>query len=87
LIERHLAKLRARDDVSAEEEQAIRGALSPSKAFPADHVLIRAGELLNQSTLLLDGIACRYKDMRDGQRQITELHVAGDFIDMHSFTL
>jgi CRP-like cAMP-binding protein len=42
---------------------------------------------LTHSTLLLDGIACRYKDLRNGQRQITELHVAGDFADLHSFTL
>jgi CRP-like cAMP-binding protein len=32
-------------------------------------------------------IACRYKDLHDGNRQITELHVAGDFLDLHSFTL
>ena len=37
--------------------------------------------------LLLDGLVCRYKDLRNGQRQITELHVPGDFADLHSFTL
>jgi CRP-like cAMP-binding protein len=36
---------------------------------------------------LLPGIAARQKDMRDGKRQITEIHVPGDFTDMHSFTL
>jgi len=30
---------------------------------------------------------CRYKDLAGGQRQIAELHVAGDFADLHSFTL
>lgn len=30
---------------------------------------------------------CRHKDLRNGERQITELHVAGDFADLHSFTL
>jgi len=30
---------------------------------------------------------CRYKDLANGARQITELHVAGDFVDLHSFTL
>ena len=38
-------------------------------------------------TLLLDGLMCRYKDLAGGQRQISELHVAGDFADLHSFTL
>ena len=87
MIDRHIAKLRARDDLSEEEEQAIRDAVADVIDLPADKVFIRAGELLNHSTILLDGIACRYKDLRDGERQITELHVAGDFLDLHSFTL
>jgi len=87
MIEAHLAKLRARDDVSAAEEQAIRLAVAEFKDVPADQTIIRAGEFLTTSTLLLEGIMCRYKDLRNGQRQITELHVAGDFVDLHSFTL
>jgi CRP-like cAMP-binding protein len=87
VIERHLMKLRARDRVSAEEEQAIRDALGPIKTYQADQVVIREGVELDASTLLLDGMMCRYKDLKNGQRQITELHIAGDFVDLHSFTL
>jgi CRP-like cAMP-binding protein len=87
VIEAHLSKLRARDELSEEEERAIRGAVSEIKEFPADKTIIRAEEELSASTLLLDGLMCRYKDLRDGQRQITELHVAGDFADLHSMTL
>jgi CRP-like cAMP-binding protein len=57
------------------------------KDVPADQTIIRIGEVQSHSTMLLEGIMCRYKDLRDGQRQITELHVAGDFVDLHSFTL
>ena len=46
-----------------------------------------SGKTLHVSTLLLDGLICRFKDLSQGQRQITELHVAGDFADLHSFTL
>lgn len=87
MIEKHLMKLRARDEISAEEEAAIRSAISETRDFPADRTFIHRGEELVHSTLLLEGIMCRYKDLRDGQRQITELHVDGDFADMHSFTL
>jgi CRP-like cAMP-binding protein len=87
MIERHLMKLRARDEVSAQEEEAIRSNLRAVQQVPADHVMVRPNEELSHSTLLLDGIACRYKELREGGRQITELHVAGDFVDMHSFTL
>lgn len=87
MIEAHLLKLRARDDISAEEEQAIRDAVDPPKDIASDRTFIRAGEELTASTLLIEGMACRYKDLRNGQRQISELHVAGDFVDLHSFTL
>lgn len=87
MIERHLMRLRARDDISAEEEKAIRSSLSEARTCPADFSIIRPGEELSSSTLLLEGIACRYKDLRNGERQITELHVPGDFLDLHSFTL
>lgn len=87
MIERHLAKLRARDDVSREEETAIRGAVSEYRDIPADVTFIHAGETLTHSTLLLDGLMARQKDLKDGRRQTTELHVAGDFADLHSFTL
>ncbi|MGZ2412324.1 CRP-like cAMP-binding protein [Sphingomonas sp. F9_3S_D5_B_2] len=87
MIEAHLRKLRTRDDISAEEEAAIRDALGEAKTVAAHRTIIRAWEPLNFSTLLLRGWAARVKDLEAGQRQITELHVAGDFVDMHSFTL
>jgi CRP-like cAMP-binding protein len=80
-------KLRARDEISAAEEQAIRSAIGEIRDAPADQTIIPAGRELDESTLLLEGMMCRYKDLRDGRRQVTELHVAGDFVDLHSFTL
>lgn len=87
MIERHLLKLRARDEISAVEEQAIRAAASETREYPADKTFIKAGEQVSHSTVLLEGLICRYKDLRDGQRQITELDVPGDIADLHGFTL
>ena len=87
MIEHHLLKLRARDQVGPEEEQALRDAVSEVRTLSADEIVVHAGRVLAFSILLLDGIMCRYKDLSEGQRQITELHVPGDFADLHSFTL
>lgn len=87
MIERHLAKLRARAPLSSEEEAAIRGLVSDQRTVHADAIVIPMFVPQDHSTLLLEGLMCRYKDLRNGQRQITELHVAGDFVDLHSFTL
>ena len=87
MIDKHLLKLRARDDVSEVEESLIRSFVSPATEIAAKKTIIRAGDRLSRSTLLLEGMMCRYKDLANGSRQITELHVAGDFVDLHSFTL
>jgi CRP-like cAMP-binding protein len=87
MIETHLKKLRARDEISAEEEQAIRGLISQVIDVPPDRTVIRHGEELHQSMLLLSGWLARAKDLPSGQRQLAELHIAGDFADLHSFTL
>jgi CRP-like cAMP-binding protein len=87
MIDKHLLKLRARDAIGAEEEQAIRDAVAEIRDYPADKTIIEANRPLTSSTLLIEGLMCRYKDLSEGQRQITELHVPGDFVDLHSFTL
>lgn len=87
MIDFFLMKLRVRDDISPDEEEAIRAIFTDVREVPSDKTLIRAGHELDFSTLLLDGLLCRYKDLRDGSRQISELHVAGDFADLHSFSL
>ncbi|QPQ55091.1 Crp/Fnr family transcriptional regulator [Allosphingosinicella flava] len=87
MIEKLLLKLRARDTISAEEERALEDAVSEVREIPDNKTIVSPGEELAVSTLLLDGFLARYKDLRDGQRQITELHVPGDFADLHSFTL
>lgn len=37
--------------------------------------------------MLVEGFVARYRDLADGQRQIMEIHVPGDFLDLHSFML
>ena len=87
MISVHLKKLRRRVDISAEEERAIRGLFSETRRHRPDEYIIRAGKELNVSLLLLDGWLARCKDLPTGERQVTELHVGGDFADLHAFTL
>ncbi|WP_341633692.1 Crp/Fnr family transcriptional regulator [Sphingomonas agri] len=87
MITVHLKKLRRRIDLSTEEEKAIRGVVAETRRVGADQILIRSGEELSSSVLLLDGWLARSKDLAGGERQVTELHVSGDFADLHSFTL
>ncbi|HEX8224699.1 MAG TPA: Crp/Fnr family transcriptional regulator [Allosphingosinicella sp.] len=82
-----LLKLRVRDLVVGEEEEVLRASVAEIAEHPAGSTIVRAGTTLSASTLLVEGIVCRYKDLADGQRQIMELHVPGDFVDLHGFLL
>jgi len=87
MITVHLKKLKRRIELSTEEESAIRGAVAETRSVRADQILVRSGQPLNSSMILLDGWMARSKDLASGERQVTELHVAGDFADLHGFTL
>jgi CRP-like cAMP-binding protein len=87
MISVHLKKLKRRTQLSSEEEQAIRSCVAETRRVPADQLLVRSGEELSASMILIDGWLARSKDLSGGERQVTELHVAGDFPDLHGFTL
>ena len=86
-IETLLRKLNARDVLSSEEEEALAEGVSEIREHPAGRTIVRSGVTLSECTLLVEGLIGRHKDLSEGQRQITELHVSGDFVDLHSFLL
>lgn len=49
--------------------------------------LIREGEPPHVVNLMLEGWACRYKDLEDGRRQIISLFLPGDLCDLNIFVL
>jgi CRP-like cAMP-binding protein len=87
MIDVHLKKLRARDDIKPEEERVIRSLVGEVVEVPQDRTFVPHAAELHHSVLLLDGWMARAKDLPNGQRQVAELHIAGDFVDLHGFTL
>lgn len=87
MITAHLKKLKLRATISPDEERVIRGLVSETRKVAADKIVVRAGEQLNHSILLLDGWLARSKDLPGGERQVLEIHLPGDFADLHGFTL
>lgn len=84
---RDFLKGRRREELSAEELQAVEDLISEVRKIPARHNLIIAGQRTDFSTLLLEGTMCRYMDDRHGMRQLVALQVPGDFVDLHAFPL
>ncbi len=55
--------------------------------YGARQDIVREGDSPTESTIILEGFACRHNNLADGRRQITAFHVPGDFADLHSFLL
>jgi CRP-like cAMP-binding protein len=75
------------DHLSDTERQILAKAVARTKALIEREDLVREGDRHSESLLLITGFAARYNVLRSGKRQITALHVPGDFVDLHSFLI
>ncbi|WP_157219712.1 Crp/Fnr family transcriptional regulator [Flavisphingomonas formosensis] len=73
--------------LSDEECAQLEAAIARTVNFDARSIIVRENQPLTNCTLLLAGIAYRYKDTEEGKRQILALHYPGDFVDLHSYPL
>ncbi|VXC01292.1 Crp/Fnr family transcriptional regulator [Brevundimonas sp. G8] len=80
-------KLSLRDRISPDEIEALQKALESPKIVAAGSDIVREHTRPLHSTLLISGFSARYSTLEDGARQITEINVAGDFIDLHSLLM
>ena len=73
--------------LTPDERTALEAAMAGTREVGGRTTLLRQGDTLTQSTLLVDGLMGRYLDDRQGTRQLIALHVPGDFVDLHAFPL
>lgn len=80
-------KGRGRDTMTAEDVAMLEDSIDEVRTIPARTIVIRRDERVRYSSLLLEGVMCRYMDDRQGNRQIVAFHVPGDFVDLHGFAM
>lgn len=78
---------RARDALSDEERDLIERSVSSVRSFSPRQQVMRRGDLVNTSAMVVEGFMGRYLDDREGHRQLVSVHVPGDFVDLHGFPL
>ncbi|GAW42096.1 Anaerobic regulatory protein [Brevundimonas sp. SH203] len=86
-VETLVDKLSLRDRLSAEEVAALEAVLDAPKTVAPGADIVREHTRPMYSTLLISGFSARYSTLEDGSRQITEINVSGDFIDLHSLLM
>lgn len=87
LLQPFFDKIRLRDSLGEEEQQAIVAAAEGMQHYAAGEDLVSEGDRPVRSMLVASGFTCRYRVLSEGGRQITAIHSAGDFVDLHSFLI
>lgn len=82
-----IARLLNYGSVTPSEQTLLEQSVSLEREVLPGADLVSEGTSPSHSTLLLSGFAARYNVKLDGTRQITSLHVAGDFVDLHSLLM
>ncbi|MEA1832178.1 Crp/Fnr family transcriptional regulator [Methylobacterium durans] len=77
-------KLASIGPLSESEQHAVLNLPAVVRSLPARHEILREGDVPSQCCLVLDGWVSRYKQLKDGRRQIFSFHVPGDMPDLQS---
>ncbi|SDO60088.1 cAMP-binding domain of CRP or a regulatory subunit of cAMP-dependent protein kinases [Methylobacterium phyllostachyos] len=82
-----IRKLESFEELTDADRTALRAFVPRVRQVPARTDLIQEGDTPGDVHLILNGYACRYKVLPDGQRQIMAFFVPGDFCDLNVFIL
>ncbi|MHC2001997.1 Crp/Fnr family transcriptional regulator [Methylobacterium sp. CM6241] len=82
-----LRKLEHFTKLSHDDRQALEIAASKQRIFAKHSDIISEGDDPHHVNLILEGWACRYKQLDDGRRQIISFFVPGDLCDSHVYLL
>lgn len=73
--------------VSPEERGLIEGMTMRRRLLRKGEELVSQHSQPSESCIVLSGFTAREVVLDDGKRQITALHIPGDFVDLHAFLL
>jgi CRP-like cAMP-binding protein len=80
-----VAKLSQFAPLSDRDVSLLEALCSPEERFRAGANIVVEGEAPRSAFVVTRGMACRYRLMPDGRRQILTILIPGDFFDLHGF--
>ncbi len=82
-----LSKLEHVVPLEAPDLDALAGLMRLEEHVQADRNIVSEGQAPRSMFVLLEGLACRYRMLPDGARQILTFLLPGDLCDLHVFLL
>ena len=82
-----IKKLRHGAELTSEDEAILAGCLRHVQHVAADRDIVRDGDQPDDVRLVMEGVACRYKLLTNGNRSIMAVLIPGDFCDLQGAIL
>lgn len=82
-----IVKLRKSNALREEDLATIERCMGPPRRLAARTDIVSEGDRPGTCLVLIEGLVGRYKQLKNGRRQILSFQVPGDFVDLHSFVL
>ena len=82
-----LDQLEAHSSLSEREREVVAALPARSEQVQTNRDFVRLGERVDHACFVLEGLAGRFQQSRDGARQIVAVHIPGDMADLHSVVL
>jgi CRP-like cAMP-binding protein len=87
MSEHLVRKLQLLSPLTDSQALAIQSMFTGSRRVPGGEDVICEGDRPPSISLMLEGLACRYKTLPDGRRQIMGFLIAGDLIDVYGYMI
>ena len=82
-----LDQLMAHSSLTEREQEVVSSLPAHSEQFQTNRDFVRLGERVDHACFVLEGLAGRFGQNRDGARQIVAVHIPGDMADLHSVVM
>ena len=79
-----LDRLILRSDLGPAERQAILALPAQVDQIPPNRDFVQLGERVHHASFVVAGLVGRFGQNREGNRQITAVHIPADMVDLHS---
>jgi CRP-like cAMP-binding protein len=87
ILQQMLSKLERRAPLDDGDRRALLSLPYRITAYEPGKYLVREGSAVEESALIVSGLAFRHKVTADGDRQIVSVHIPGDFVDLEGSLL
>jgi len=82
-----IAALERIEPLQQRDRDCLRGLDLRLRTFSAHDNIVRAGAHPSESCFVVSGFAARAQYLVNGGRQLDQIHITGDFVDLHSLHL